>query len=308
MFIVSTEPVVTSSLINDLQDLVERQWRQYGHENSIDGLRLTLAYEPSGSIRAIYPTSFCVVLRGKKISSLADTELHYQRGQCLFASVNVPVTSRIVEASADSPYLAFSLAVSPDMVSELLMQQPEVISPASSQVSALITGDVPDDLYDPLIRLLLLLDKPNDQAVLEPLIRREICWRLLRSPLGAALQQIGMKDSDTARIGRVAAWIKAHFHESIKVADLAAMASMSPASFHRHFKSITQLTPMQFQKQIRLQEARRLLLTDHEIATVGYQVGYESPSQFSRDYRKLFGAPPGRDKAAIRSNIAIEAL
>jgi len=157
-----------------------------------------------------------------------------------------------------------------------------------------------------MIRLLSLLDQPEDRAVLEPLIRREICWRLLRSPLGPALQQVGLKDSETARIGRVAAWLQSHYQEAVKVADLATMASMSSASFYRHFKIITKLTPVQFQKRIRLQEARRLLLSDHEVASVGYQVGYESPSQFSRDYHKLFGAPPGKDRAMMRSSVAIE--
>lgn len=319
-------PEPTGAAVDDRQDtaldqlrvLAERQWHTHGHNNAIDGLRLTLATEPSGTIRAIYPTSFCVVLQGSKISELSDSRFHYQRGQCLFASVNVPVNSRIVDASSQQPYVAFSLAIDPAMVSELLLQHPDIqaaVTPVTALASAmsgttrqpaLSTGEIPADLYDPLMRLLYLLDQPQHLDILEPLIRREICWRLLRSPMGAALLQTGLEDSDTARIGRVTAWIRTHFQQAFKVADLAAMASMSAASFHRHFKAITQLTPVQFQKQIRLQEARRLLLTEHEVASVGYQVGYESPSQFSRDYRKLFGAPPGKDKAVMRSEIAIE--
>ena len=129
---------------------------------------------------------------------------------------------------------------------------------------------------------------------------------MMRSPLGPALQQVGLKDSDTARIGRVTAWMQANYQQPFRVAELAAMASMSPATFHRHFKSITRLTPVQFLKLVRLQEARRLLLSDQEVASVGYRVGYESPSQFSRDYHKLFGAPSDRDKAMMRSSLAIE--
>ena len=288
-----------------LRDLVYRQWQQHGHENAIDGLRLTCAPEPSGVIRAVYQTSFCVVLQGSKVSSLGDADFRYRSGQCLFASVNVPVNARIMEASPEAPYLAFSLEVDPAMVSELLLQHPEVLSDRRDN-TALSVSDVPETVLDPIFRLLALLDQPEDTAVLEPLIRREICWRLLRSPMGPALQQIGLKDSETARIGRVAAWMRSHYQEAIKVGDLATMASMSSASFYRHFKAITQLTPVQFQKQIRLQEARRLLLSEHEVASVGYQVGYESPSQFSRDYRKLFGAPPGKDRAVMRSSVAIE--
>lgn len=297
--------LVHSFCFEKLRDLVFRQWQQYGHENAIDGFRLSGAFEASGVIRAVYQTSFCVVLQGRKISSLGDTDFHYYSGQCLFASVNVPVNARIMEASPEVPYLAFSLEIDPAMVSELLLQHPEVLSKSHSR-AALLVSDVPEEVLDPMIRLLSLLDQPEDRAVLEPLIRREICWRLLRSPLGPALQQVGLKDSETARIGRVAAWLQSHYQEAVKVADLATMASMSSASFYRHFKIITKLTPVQFQKRIRLQEARRLLLSDHEVASVGYQVGYESPSQFSRDYHKLFGAPPGKDRAMMRSSVAIE--
>lgn len=288
-----------------LRDLVERQWRTHGPENAIDGLRLTRALEPSGTIRALYQTSFCIVLQGAKITAIGDQAYHYREGECLFASVNVPVNSRIVEAEPAKPYLALSLSIDPAMISELLVTHPEMTYRGPKQ-AALVTAGVPDDLYDPVTRLLGLLDQPGDREVLEPLIRREICWRLLRSPLGSALQQTGMKDSETARIGQVTAWMRTNYQRPFRVADLAAMASMSPASFHRHFKAITQLTPVQFQKLVRLQEARRLLLSEQEVASVGYRVGYESPSQFSRDYRKLFGAPPGKDKAILRSSVAIE--
>jgi AraC-like DNA-binding protein len=312
------QQAMPSASLDALTALAERQWHRHGQENAIDGLRLTRATEPSGTMRAIYPTSFCVVLQGSKLSELADTRFHYRQGQCLLASVNVPVNSRIMEASPDCPYVAFSVALDPEMVAELLLHAPASAlataprqapcPPLAERSSALSTAALPTDLIDPLLRLLQLLDQPQDLAVLEPLLRREICWRLLRSPMGAALQQIGMEDSDTARIGRVTAWMRSHYQQGFKVADLAAMASMSPASFHRHFKAITQFTPVQFQKQIRLQAARRLLLTDHEVASVGYRVGYESPSQFSRDYHKVFGAPPGRDKAKLRSSLVLESI
>lgn len=288
-----------------LRDLVEKQWLTYGHENAISGLRLTRALETSGTIRALYQTSFCIVLQGAKLTAVGESAFHYRQGECLLASVNVPVNSRIVDATPEQPYLALSLAIDPAMISELILTHPEMAYRGPRQ-PAMVTASMPQDLYDPVTRLLQLLDQPGDQDALEPLIRREICWRILRSPLGPALQQVGLKDSDTARIGRVTAWMQSNYQKPFRVADLAAMANMSPASFHRHFKSITKLTPVQFQKLVRLQEARRLLLSEQEVASVGYQVGYESPSQFSRDYRKLFGAPPGRDKAVMRSRVAIE--
>lgn len=288
-----------------LRDLVDQQWLTHGPETTIEGLRLTRAEEPSGTIRALYQTSFCVVLQGAKVTAIGEQAFHYRQGECLFASVNLPVNSRIVDAAPDKPYLALSLSIDPAMIAELLVAHPEMAYRGPKQ-AALATAPVPSELYDPVSRLLRLLDQPLDREVMEPLVRREICWRLLRSPLGPALQKVGMKDSDTARIGRVAAWMHANYQKPFKVEDLAAMASMSPASFHRHFKAITQLTPVQFQKRVRLQEARRLLFSEQDVASVGYLVGYESPSQFSRDYRRLFGAPPGRDKAVMRSSVAIE--
>ena len=291
--------------LRDLRDLVEQQWHAHGPETAIGGLRLTRTTEPSGTIRALYQTSFCIVLQGAKVTAVGDSAYHYREGESLLASVNVPVNSRIVKAAPERPYLALSLSIDPAMISELLLAHPEMTYRGPKQ-SALTTAPMPEDLYDPVSRLLKLLDQPMDRDVLEPMVRREICWRELRSPLGPILQQVGLKDSDTARIGRVTAWMQSNYQQPFRVADLAAMANMSPASFHRHFKSITQLTPVQFQKLVRLQEARRLLFNELEVASVGYQVGYESPSQFSRDYRKLFGAPPGRDKAVLRSSVAIE--
>lgn len=294
-----------ADLYERLRNTVEQQWLRGGPECAINGLRLTRAIEPSGTIRAIYQTSFCLVLQGSKRSAIGDTSIDYGVGECLVASVNVPVHSRITQASKSKPYVALSLAIDPAMVSELLLSHPELAQSSSSRL-ALAKGKAPNEVLDPLMRLLALCQQPDDQTVLEPLIRREICWRLLRSPMGAALQQTGLQDSETARIGQVTAWMRANYSRAFQVPELAAMASMSPASFYRHFKTITQMTPVQFQKQVRLQEARRLLLSEHEVAGVGYKVGYESPSQFSRDYRKLFGAPPGKDAAVMRSSVAIE--
>ena len=177
--------------LSRLRDLVEQQWQTHGPESAIDGLRLTHALEPSGTIRALYQTSFCIVLQGAKVTAVGESAFHYRQGECLLASVNVPVNSRIVQASPDMPYLALSLSIDPAMISELLVTHPEMAYRGPKQ-PALVTAGMPDDLYDPVIRLLRLLDQPDDREVLEPLVRREICWRILRSPLGPALQQIGL--------------------------------------------------------------------------------------------------------------------
>lgn len=291
--------------LSDLARLIERHWFVHGRETPIPGLLITRAEEPTGIIRSVYRPSFCLVLQGAKMSMLGPTPYHYGEGQCLLASVDLPVTSRIVRASADAPYLALSLAIEPVTVAELVAERVSAPGPAAA-FPALATSDHDPALRDPLRRLLELLDHPADQAVVAPLIRREIVWRLLGGTLGPALRQMGLVDTHAARIGRATAFIRDHYAETLRVADLAALASMSIPGFHRHFKAVTTMTPVQFQKQVRLQEARRRLVAAEEVARVGFAIGYESLSQFSRDYRRLFGAPPGRDAAALRAQLVPE--
>ena len=285
--------------------LVDRNYLRFGRETPLDGLLLNRAETPSGLIRSVYRPSFCVVVQGAKVSVLGDQSFCYRAGQGLLASIDVPVTAWISEASPNRPYLAFSLAIDLAMVAELLAEQSEALA-NGAPLSALTTTELDSDLCDPLMRLFALLDAPRDLAVLAPLIRREIVWRLLRGGLGATLRQIGLAESHAARIGRATAFIRNRFAEPLRVADLAALAHMSVPSFHRRFKAVTTLTPLQFQKQIRLQEARRLLLVEGDVASVGYATGYQSPSQFTRDYRRLFGVSPGRDGAAMRARLTPE--
>ena len=212
--------------------------------------------------------------------------------------------ARVIE-EAQAPYLALSLAIDPATVTELLAEKAGALADAPA-FAALSTADHDPALCDPLRRLLHLLDAPRDAQVLAPLVRREVIWRLLGGGLGPALRQIGLADTHAARIGRATAHIRDHYAETLRVADLAALAGMSVPGFHRHFKAVTTMTPVQFQKQVRLQEARRRLIAAEEVARVGFAIGYESLSQFSRDYRRLFGAPPGRDAAAIRAQLVPE--
>lgn len=290
--------------LDDLASLVDLQARKYGRETAIPGLRLTRVEAPV-LIQSVYRPSFCGVLQGAKVSMLGERAYRYGRGQCLLASVDVPVTARIVEASEEAPYLAFSLEIDPAMVVELVAGSSGE-GAEEADFSALNTDDLDEDLIDPLCRLLTLLDHPRDLPVLAPMVRREIVWRLLGGRFGGSLRHVGFGDSHAARIAQTAAWIRDHFREPLRVPELAGLAGMSVASFHRHFKSVTTLSPVQFQKTVRLQEARRMLLEAQDVAAVGYAIGYESPSHFSRDYHRQFGAPPGRDSAAIRANIVKE--
>jgi len=286
-----------------LRALLARHWQISGHEAPLDGLLLSYAEQPSGVLRSIYRTSFCVVLQGSKVSLLGEQAWRYTQGQYLIASMDLPVTAQIVEASPDRPYMAFSLAIDPAMVAELAIDLGDV--PAGADTAPLVVGALERPLLDSLIRLFELLDAPRDLPVLAPLVRREIVWRLLTGPQGSALRQIGLADGPIGRIARVLRWITDHYADPIRIEDLADMAAMSSASLHRHFKAATTLSPIQFQKQVRLQAARRLLLSEgSEAASAGFAVGYESASQFNRDYRRLFGQPPRRDASAIRQGVA----
>jgi transcriptional regulator GlxA family with amidase domain len=165
----------------------------------------------------------------------------------------------------------------------------------------------PLELQEAMVRLLRLLDQPRDAPVLRPLIEREILWRLLRGPQGGRVRQIGLADSRLAQVSHAIRHIRQHFSEALSVEELAALATMSTSSFHRHFRAVTAMTPIQFQKQIRLQEARSRLLADaDDVAAVGFAVGYDSASQFSREYSRMFGAPPGRDAARLRQVAPLE--
>lgn len=285
-----------------LSALIDSQWRAHGRETPIDGLLLTSVMAPTGPIHAVCRPSLCVVVQGAKTSMLGDCAYRYDEGKCLIASMEVPIRAEITRATPERPYLAFSLALDPAAISDLLLElggAEEAPARAALAVHAL-----EPELIDPLCRLLTLCARPRDIAILAPMIRREITWLLLNGPMGPALRQIGLAGSHMARIGRAIACIREGFSDQLNVRQLADIAGMSPATFHRHFKAVTAMTPVQYQKQLRLQEARRLLLADGaDVARIGYAIGYESASQFSREYRRLFGSPPGRDGQELRRSL-----
>lgn len=296
-------PDMDTDPLAPLKDVIARLWQAHGRETPLDGLYLTAVSAPAGPIHAVYRPSLCVVVQGAKISMLGDRAFRYDAGKCLIAAMEVPIRAEITDATPERPYLAFSLALDPATIAELLLDMGETAEVPARP--ALAVHGLGEDLLDPLHRLLSLCARPRDIGILAPLIRREITWLLLNGPMGPSLRQIGLAGSPAARIARSIARIRDRFAEQINIGHLADVAGMSPATFHRHFKAITAMTPVQYQKQLRLQEARRLLLSDGaDVARVGYAIGYESPSQFSREYRRMFGAPPGRDGVAIRKGLA----
>jgi AraC-like DNA-binding protein len=237
-----------------------------------------------------------------KRTVLNDKVFEYGAGQYLVVSVDLPIVGHVVRASSEEPYLAFAMTLKPAAIATLLLE-----TAASDQGAVEARGfaisDTTIDLLDPMVRLLRLLDRPQDIAVLGPMIEREILWRLLTGEQGGTARQIGLADSRLSQIGRAIRWIRVHYAEVIRIEDLAQVAGMSASSLHRHFRGVTAMSPLQYQKQIRLQEARaRLIAESQDVATVGFDVGYDSPSQFSREYRRLFGAPPGKDIARLRKS------
>jgi AraC-like DNA-binding protein len=213
-----------------------------------------------------------------------------------------------VEASPDRPYVALSLALDRDTLASLL---PEVPARPATGPAMPITGfgvsPVTPALIDAWHRLVALLDAPEDIKVLAPMLEREILYRLLQGPQGCVLRQVATADSRLSQLRRAIGWIREHYDQPLRVDHLSALAGMSTASFHRHFKSATTLSPLQYQKILRLQQARRLLIASRDASQAGYAVGYESASQFSREYARLFGCPPARDAVRLRSDGAAAA-
>jgi AraC-like DNA-binding protein len=271
--------------------------RNLGREQALDGLFLSVVE------RATMPTPLMtgpvvgLVARGAKQAVLGDRTYDYRAGQYLVASVDLPVTGRYTE----TPFLGIGMALEPSAIAELLLDTGEHTSRSAAH-PGITTSDASTELLDAFARLLRLLDHPADIPVLAPMIRREILWRLVTGPQGAMVRQIGLADSTLTHVGRAIRWIRKHHAEPLRIDELARLARMSPTSFHRHFRAVTAMTPIQYQKRIRLHEAR-VLLVDRtlDVATVGYLVGYESTSQFSREYRRQFGSPPGKDAERLRS-------
>ncbi|WP_406140831.1 AraC family transcriptional regulator N-terminal domain-containing protein [Streptomyces sp. NBC_01089] len=263
----------------------------------LDGVFITYADRPTLPVGAMTEPSLAVVGQGVKRTVLNGVPHDYRAGQYCVVPVDLPVTGQALEAGRDEPFVVFSMTLDPVAIAPLLLEAADTVKPPA--FAGLAVSDATAELLDPIVRLLRLLGRPDDLRVLAPGIEREILWRLVTGEQGALVRQIGLANSSIARISRAIRWIRRHHDEPLRVADLAELAHMSPSAFHRHFRAATSMTPIQFQRQIRLREARALLMTGPpvDVAAVGHRVGYGSPSQFSREYRKEFGAPPGRDAA-----------
>lgn len=274
---------------------------------AVPGLSLFRRDEPTEPITGMYEPSICLIAQGAKRVLLGDDAYVYDAHHYLITSVHLPTVVQVIEASREKPYLGLRLMLDLREISQL-MADSNLPPPRTQQSSrGMATGEVTLPLVTAVQRLIDLLEAEQDIPILAPVIQREIFYRLLVGDQGARLRQIASAGSQSHQIARAIDWLKGNFSQPLRIDDLAAQVRMSISTFHHHFRSMTALSPLQFQKQLRLQEARRLMLAERmDAATAAFQVGYESPSQFSREYNRLFGAPPLRDIANLRQLAAGE--
>lgn len=269
----------------------------------IAGLQLIRASAPSDPLNVMYRPALCLVLSGRKRVYLNDEITEYGSDGHLVISQDLPVLGQVVEASSLEPYLCVHLRIEHAEINQIVLDHGLPQEPAGATTQAargLYLEPTPAPLMDAILRLVRLLDTPADLAAIAPLVRREIVYRLVTSPNGWRIARTAKADCYDQRIARVLAVLRARFRESIGIPELADIAHLSPSALHLHFKTVTSFTPLQYVKQLRLQEARRLLVTtDKDAAAVAFEIGYESPSQFSREYARMFGAPPVRDRARL---------
>jgi len=279
------------------------QWTDKGeqHVTAIPGLSLFRRAEPTEPISGMYEPSICLVAQGAKRVLLGDDTYVYDAHHYLITSVHLPTVVQIIKASREKPYLGLRLKLDKGEIAQLMVDSNLPTPPAQQSSRGMATGEVTLPLLTAFERLIDLLADQKDIPILAPIIQREIIYRLLVGDQGARLRQIASAGSQSHQIGQAIDWLKGNFTEPLRIDDLATQVNMSTSTFHHHFRTLTAMSPLQFQKMLRLNEARRLMLTENSDATTAaFQVGYESPSQFNREYSRLFGAPPLRDITNLR--------
>jgi AraC-like DNA-binding protein len=281
--------------ITDLASAILRHAPETGMAGTaVRRLTLIRADQPSMPVPSVYEASLCLIAQGSKRVSLGDHSVLYDASRYLLVSVDLPLVGHVLEASPDAPYLCCKIDLDLPALADLMIAEGGMGPQHDLPAMAVYPGDA--DLIDAACRLVKLLDRPESIAALAPLVEREILYRLLTGPHGATLRRMAAGDSHLGQISRAIARIRSSFDRQLRVEEIAEAAGMSASSLHAHFKAVTRMTPLEYQKQLRLQEARRLMMAEGASAgSAGFAVGYDSPSQFSREYRRLFGAPPRQD-------------
>jgi len=284
-------------------DIALRHGRPGTTPTPIPRLEVSVGQATPGTSPCLYRSMICFILQGSKDVAINDNLLRYDASQYLVSALDLPLSGQIRDADDGSPYVAISLVLDPALLAEVASAMPAA-GDADTPGSGIAINPMTPQLRDTLLRLMALLDTPADITALAPMAERELVYRLLQGPQGRLLRHIARPEGAIGRIRRAVEWIRDHGNTRLRIEALCEAAGMSRASLHRHFVALTGLSPIQYQKQLRLQEARQLLLAgDLSASDVAYAVGYESPSQFSREYLRQFGAPPARDVRKLRHSI-----
>lgn len=290
--------------IRELATLIARHRPDDGmRRTEVPGMWLIRSARPTEPLHVVHAPAVCIIAQGEKLVSLAGADYRYDPAKVLVVSVDLPVTGCVTRASPGEPYLCLRVDLDPQLLAALELDLP-ARPPARTRaapVRGLFLSETTPALADLGVRLVRLLDTPQDIAVLAPLLLKELHYRLLTGEHADVVRHIACREGRMAQVTRAICWIKEHYQRPLSVERLASDVGMSPSTLHEHFKAVTSLSPLQYQKQLRLQEARRLMLTGlKDAAGAGHAVGYESSSQFSREYARFFGMPPGRDSMRLR--------
>ncbi len=277
-------------------------------ETAVPGLLLYQHTAPTQPHNAMYEPCVCLIAQGAKRAMLGDDTFVYDKHHYLIASVHLPTMVQIFKASREKPCLGMVLKLNQREISQLMVDSSLPQPRAQQSGRGMLIGEVTLSLLNAFERLIELLDEPKDIPILSPIIQREIFYRLLVGDQGASLRQLASTGSQSHQIAQAIQWLKTNFMEPLRIDDLAMQVNMSASTFHHHFRTLTAMSPLQYQKWLRLNEARRLMLAENQDAsTAAFRVGYESPSQFSREYSRLFGVSPLRDVTNLRQMATVEA-
>ncbi|MEB6223804.1 AraC family transcriptional regulator [Pantoea anthophila] len=296
------DPVTENDTWQALARLIARHAPEDGrHASAIDYLFFGRSSAPTKPAHFAQWASFALVAQGGKALHIGDEVLHYGPGDLLLVTLDMPVRACVTVATPEKPNLGIGIAINESRLMRYLDQFPPTLSPATARNERGITvHKMSPWLVEAVTRLVRLLDHPEDIPALAPLIEQEIFYRLLTGPEGSRILNMALAERPGNRVAQAARWLRENFHQPLKIDQLASSVGMSISSLHHHFKAVTAMTPMQYQKQLRLNEARRLMMVEKlDAGTAGYRVGYQSASQFSREYRRLYGQSPARDSRQL---------
>lgn len=289
------------------QELVERIMSALPQDGVIEplpGLHLARLSAPNERIHSVLEPSLCVIAQGSKVVFVGDSRYQYDPFNYFLATIELPRVSQVLEASRKQPYLSFRLVLDPNLVGSVMIEAGHVMPSGNADVRAVDVSSLNAGLLDAVVRLVRLIDSPAEARILMPLIKREIIYRLLTGDQGKRLCHLTVSGGNISNIARAVERFRRDFDQPVRIEDIAQELGMSVSSFHQHFKAVTAMSPLQFQKRLRLQEARRLMLGDRlDASTAAHRVGYENASHFSREYKRFFGLPPARDVERLRGAV-----